>query len=152
MKKILFICHGNVGRSPMAEFTFKDLVKKHGLQDEFEISSAGTSKGAAGISMDPRAKGKLTENGVPCKEHYAMPMTDRDYDDYDMLICMDMINIRDLYRMTDNDPEEKISMLLDFTDRKGEEIADPWYTGDFDATWRDIIEGCKGLLDYCQKH
>ena len=147
MKKILFICHGNVGRSPTAEYVFKDLVAKSGLAAEYEISSAGTSKGAAGIPFDPRAKEELIKRGIPCEDHYATPMTDEDYTYYDMIVCMDLVNIRDLYKLTDNDPDNKISTLLDHTERKGEEIDDPWYTGNFDVAFRDIREGCEGLLE-----
>ena len=145
--KILFVCHGNVGRSPMAEYIFKDMVYQRGLANDFEISSAGTAAEAAGIPFDPRAKQQLIDHGIACKEHFATPMTDSDYEHYDMIVCMDRININDLDRMTDGDPQGKVHMLLDFTDRAGDEIDDPWYTRDFDTAWRDIYAGCEGLLD-----
>ncbi len=145
--KILFVCHGNVGRSPTAEYVFKDLVYKNGLANQFEISSGGTSAGAVGIPFDPRAKAKVIEHGIQVKEHFARQMTAEDYDCYDMILCMDHINLDDLYQMTDDDPQHKISLLLDFTDRKGEDIADPWYTRDFDTAWREIYAGCEGLLE-----
>ena len=147
MNKILFVCHGNVGRSPMAEFVFKHMVSDRGLENEFEIASAGTSKGAAGIPFCIESREKLAEKGVPFKERAAIPIAKEDYQYYDMIICMDIRNFRDLYAIMDDDPQEKISLLLDFTDRKGEEIADPWYTDDYETAWRDIDEGCRGLLE-----
>ena len=146
MTNILFVCHGNVGRSPMAMFIFQDMVNKRGLGDSYVIRSAGTSGEVIGMSMYPLAQEKLVEHRIPCKGHSASQMSEAAYDYYDMIICMDLQNIRDLYKLTDNDPEGKISMLLDHTDRKGEEIADPWYTRGFDASWRDIKEGCEGLM------
>ena len=146
MKKILFICHGNVGRSPSAEFIFKDLVRKAGLADRFVISSAGTSAGAVGIPFDPNSKQQLVDHGIPCEKHFARQMTNEDYADYDMIIGMDIINHRDLFKMTNNDPQNKVSLLLDYTDRKGDEIDDPWYTRDFAKAFREIKEGCEGLL------
>ncbi len=147
MKKILFVCHGNICRSPMAEYVFKDMAGRRGCAELFEVESAATSREELGNPVYPPARRKLAENGVPCGSHRAWQMTRRDYEHYDMIICMDQNNIRNTYRITGGDPDGKISLLLDYTDRAGQEVADPWYTGNFDATWRDVTEGCEGLLD-----
>lgn len=145
MKKILFICHGNICRSPMAEFVMKDLVQKTGLSDHFYIESAATSTEEIGNEVYPPAKRKLAEHGISCKGKTARQMTRSDYQRFDLLIGMDDWNIRNMTRIAGGDPEGKIHKLLDYTDRKGD-VADPWYTGDFDATWRDVTEGCRELL------
>ena len=147
MIKILFVCHGNICRSPMAEFVLKDMVRKRGLDDIFEIESAATSREEIGNPVYPPARRKLAENGIVCSGHRACQMTKADYDHYDMIICMDANNIRNTLRITGGDPENKISLLLDYTSRAGQQVADPWYTGNFDATWRDVTEGCEGLLN-----
>lgn len=147
MKRILFVCHGNICRSPMAEYVLKDMVRKRGIEDRFVIDSAATSCEEIGNPVYPPARRKLAEKGVPCGGHRAWQMTKRDYDDFDMIICMDYNNIRNIKRITGGDPDSKISMLLDYTDRAGDEVADPWYTGNFDATWRDVVDGCEGLLE-----
>ena len=146
MTKILFICHGNICRSPMCEFVMKDMVRKRGLADQFEIASAATSREEIGNPVYPPARKKLAEHGIACTGHHAKQMTKSDYEYYDMIICMEEYNIRNIYRITGGDPDNKISMLLDYTDRAGEEVADPWYTGNFDAAWRDVTEGCEGLI------
>jgi len=145
MKKILFVCHGNICRSPMAEFVMKDLVQKAGLDDQFYIESAATSTEEIGNEVYPPAKRKLAEHGISCKGKTARQMTRSDYQRFDLLIGMDDWNIRNMTRIAGGDPEGKIHKLLDFTSRQGN-VADPWYTGDFDATWRDVIEGCQELL------
>ena len=147
MKRILFVCHGNICRSPMAEYVLKDMVRKRGIEDRFVIDSAATSREEIGNPVYPPARRKLAEKGVPCSGHRAWQMTKRDYDDFDMIICMDYNNIRNIKRITGGDPDSKISMLLEYTDRAGDEVADPWYTGNFDATWRDVVDGCEGLLE-----
>ncbi|MBQ0072985.1 MAG: low molecular weight phosphotyrosine protein phosphatase [Prevotella sp.] len=146
MKKILFVCHGNICRSPMAEFVMKKLVAETGLEDQFEIASAATSTEELGNSVYPPAKRKLAEHGISCEGKRARQLTRKDYDYYDLLIGMDSYNIRNMERMCGGDPENKIHMLLDYTNRPGD-VADPWYTGNFDATWRDCMEGCKALLN-----
>ena len=146
MKRILFICHGNICRSPMAEFVLKDMVRKRGLEDLFEIASAATSREEIGNPVYPPARRKLAEYGIACSGHHARQMTKEDYDHYDMIICMDDNNKRNIMRITGGDPDSKISLILDFTDRAGQQVADPWYTGNFDATWRDVTEGCEGLI------
>ena len=146
MKKILFVCHGNICRSPMAEYVMKDMVNKRGLEDEFEIASAATSREEIGMPVYPPARKKLAENGIGCDGHQAMQVTIHDYDYYDLIICMDRNNVRNVERISGGDPQGKIAMLLDYTDRAGYEVADPWYTGNFDDTWRDVTEGCEGIL------
>lgn len=145
MKKILFVCHGNICRSPMAEFVMKDLVQKAGLSDHFYIESAATSTEEIGNEVYPPAKRKLAEHSISCKGKTARQMTRSDYQRFDLLIGMDDWNIRNMTRIAGGDPEGKIHKLLDYTARKGD-VADPWYTGDFDATWRDVTEGCRELL------
>ena len=148
MVKILFVCHGNICRSPMAEFVMKDLVKKAGLEDCFEIASAATSTEEIGNSVYPPARRKLAEHGIDCSGKTSRQLTRSDYARYDLLIGMDRANIRNMTRICGGDPEGKIRRLLDYTDRPGD-VADPWYTGDFDATWRDVLEGCRKLLEEC---
>lgn len=145
MKKILFVCHGNICRSPMAEFVMKDLVKKAGLGSHFFIESAATSTEEIGNDVYPPAKRKLAEHDISCKGKTARQMTRADYQRFDLLIGMDDWNIRNMTCIVGGDPESKIHKLLDYTTRRGD-VADPWYTGDFEATWRDVEEGCKELL------
>ena len=146
MKRILFICHGNICRSPMAEFVMKDLVKKVGLEREFEIASAATSTEEIGNPVYPPARRKLAEHGISCAGKTARQLRKSDYDHYDYLVGMDSANLRNMHRICGGDPKEKLSLLLDWTSRPGS-VADPWYTGDFEATWQDVSEGCRGLLD-----
>ena len=145
MTKILFVCHGNICRSPMAEFVMKDLVKQAGLEDQFQIASAATSTEEIGCSVYPPARRKLAEHGISCAGKTARQLTKGDYAQYDLLIGMDRANIRNMNRICGGDPDGKIKLLLSYTDRPGD-VADPWYTGDFDATWRDVMESCQGLL------
>ena len=146
MVKILFVCHGNICRSPMAEFVMKDLVKKTGLDSEIKIASAATSTEEIGNRVYPLARRKLAEHGIGCEGKTARQMTRRDYQEYDLLIGMDNANLRNMHRISGGDPEGKIHFLLEYAERNGE-VADPWYTGDFEATWQDILEGCTGLLE-----
>ena len=148
MKKILFVCHGNICRSPMAEFVMKDLVKKAGLESQFQIASAATSTEEIGSPVYPPARRKLAEHGISCAGKTARQLTKTDYAQYDLLIGMDRANIRNMNRICGGDPDGKIKLLLNCTDRPGD-VADPWYTGDFDATWRDVLEGCQALLRLC---
>ena len=117
------------------------------LKAEFEISSAAASREEIGDPIYPPARRKLAEHGIGCAGHHARQITRADYNCYDLIIRMDHANIRSVQRITGGDPEHKIRLLLDYTDRPGEEVADPWYTGDFDAAWRDVTEGCAGLLE-----
>lgn len=145
MKKILFVCYGNICRSPMAEFVMKKLAEEAGLSSELRIDSAATSREEIGNPVYPQAKRKLAEHKISCEGHAARQMTKGDYDEYDLLIGMDGGNLRDMRRICGGDPDGKIYLLLDYTIRPGD-VADPWYTDDFEATWRDVSEGCRGLL------
>ena len=145
MPKILFVCHGNICRSPMAEFVMKDLVEKAGLADVFTIASAATSTEEIGNPVYPPARRKLAEHGIRCDGHSARQLRKADYADWDLLIGMDSANFRNMNRICGGDPEGKIHLLLDYADRPGD-VADPWYTGNFEATWRDVNNGCLGLL------
>ena len=145
MKKILFICHGNICRSPMAEFVMKDMVKKVHMEDRFIIASAATSTEEIGNPVHWGTRQKLSSVGISCKGKTARQMTRRDYEDYDLLIGMDRANIRNMMRIAGGDPDDKIHYLLEYAG-KSRDIADPWYTGDFEATYRDVVEGCSALL------
>lgn len=145
MIKILFVCHGNICRSPMAEFIMKDLVKKAHKEDMFEIASAATSSEELGNPVYPPARRKLAEHGISCSGKTARQIRRSDYDHYDMIIAMDQMNLRNMKRIFGDDPNGKLSLLLDHTDHPAD-IADPWYTDDFDTAWNDIERGCKALL------
>ena len=145
MTNILFVCHGNICRSPMAEFVMKDLVKKAGMEDVFSIASAATSTEEIGNPVYPPARRKLSEHGISCAGKTARQLRRADYEHYDYLVGMDSANFRNMQRICGGDPEGKISLLLDYTDHPGS-VADPWYTGDFEATWQDVLVGCRGLL------
>ena len=129
----------------MAEYIMKQMVKDSHLEDDFEIASAATSTEELGNPVYPPARQKLAQHGISCKGHRARPVTRPDYTYYDLIIAMDSYNVRNLHRMLGGDPEGKIHMMLDYTDRPGD-VADPWYTDNFDATWRDCTDGCRGLL------
>ena len=146
MKKILFVCHGNICRSPMAEFVMMDLVKKAGLASQFHIESAATSREEIGNPVYPPARRKLAEHGISCDGHAARQLTNADYEKYDLLIGMDRANLRDMYHICGGDPDGKLRLLMDYTDRP-DDVADPWYTGDFESTWQDVPAGCQRLLD-----
>lgn len=146
MIKILFVCHGNICRSPMAEFVMKNLLNKKGMADQFEIDSAATSTEEIGNPVYPPAKRKLKEHGISCEGKTARQMTKADYAYYDYIIAMDRFNLRNMTKFVGNDPDNKVSLMMDFTNRPGD-VADPWYTGDFDATWDDVNEGCAGILN-----
>ena len=150
MIKILFVCHGNICRSTMAEFVMKDLVAKAGLENEFYIESAATSREEIGNDTHYGTKQKLTEMGVPFARRAARQMTEDDYKKFDYIIGMDDANIRNINRIAGGDPEGKVYRLLDFAG-KSVSIADPWYTGNFDETWDDVLEGCKALLEQLKK-
>ena len=161
MIKILFICHGNICRSTMAEFVMKDIVSKAGVADEFHIESAATHTdeiwNGMGSPVYPPARAKLREHGIGTDdnelgvaEKRARLTNKRDYESFDYIIGMDSANIRDMNRIYGGDPDGKIYKMLDFTDRDGD-VADPWYTGNFDATWRDVSEGCRGLFSHIKE-
>lgn len=130
----------------MAEYVMKDLVRKAGLESQFQITSAATSREEIGNPIYPPARRKLAEHGISCDGHAARRLQNNDYEEYDLLIGMDRANLRDMYRICGGDFADKMHLLLDYTDRPGQEVADPWYTDDFEATWWDVLEGCRGLL------
>ena len=145
MIKILFVCLGNICRSPMAEFMFRDMVKTEGLADRFRIASAATSYEETGNPIHHGARQKLAQYGISTAGKTAVRMQKKDYEAYDYLIGMDEGNIRSMRRIAGGDEEHKIYKLLEFAG-SARDIADPWYTGNFDVTYDDILEGCQGLL------
>ena len=144
--RILFVCHGNICRSPMGEFILKDLVEKAGLADRFHIESAATSTEEIGNPVYPPARRKLAQHGIDCAGKTARQLTAADYGRFDLLLGMDRANIRNMTRICGGDPQGKIHLLMEYAGHPGREVADPWYTGDFDATWDDVLAGCQGLL------
>jgi protein-tyrosine phosphatase len=164
MIKVLFICHGNICRSPMSEFVLKDMVEKRGIKDRFEIASAATSTeeiwGGRGNLIYPPAQKALRRHGIGQTAYTdfsgkrARQVTKADYAAYDFILCADAANIRNTIRITGEDTEDKIRLLLDYAEgspRQGKNIADPWYTGDFDTTFEDVVEGCEAFLEYLKK-
>ena len=130
----------------MAEYVMKDLVKKSGLEEEFQIASAATSREEIGNPVYPPARRKLAEHGISCGGHAARQLRNRDYEEYDLLIGMDRANLRSMYRICGGDFNDKMHLLMEYVGRPEQEVADPWYTDDFDATWRDVLAGCQGLF------
>jgi protein-tyrosine phosphatase len=159
MIKILFICHGNICRSPMAHLYFQDLVQRQGLGAWFTVESAATSSEETGNPVHPGTRRKLEAVGISCQGKTARQMVKKDYDTFDYLIGMDRWNIKNMLRITGGDPDKKIYKMMEFvggdgiSENSGEarDVADPWYTGDFEATWRDVTEGCQGLLAFLEK-
>ena len=147
MINILFICHGNICRSPMAEFVMKDLVKKAGLESRFHIESAATSTEEIGNPVYPPACRKLAEHGIDCAGKTARQLRNEDYERYDLLIRMDQANLRNMHRICGGDFDGKMHLLMEFTDRPSD-VADPWYTDDFETTWQDVLAGCSRLLGW----
>lgn len=146
MIKVLFICHGNICRSPMGEFILKKMVKEKELADKFEIASAATSTEEIGNPVYPPAKRKLKEHGIDCSGKYAVQLKRIDYDRYDYFLCMDNRNIQNTLRIFGSDPEGKVSLLLSYCGER-REVADPWYTDDFDTAYDDIWRGCRAFLE-----
>ena len=151
MIKILFVCHGNICRSPMAQYVMQDLITRRGLTDCIYVDSAATSTEEIGNRVHRGTRGKLYEMGIPCGDHRAVQLKRSDYEKYDYLIGMDDWNMRNMRRMLGEDRDGKMYKLLDFTKRKGADIADPWYTGNFDVTYDDVREGCEALLAHILK-
>ena len=149
MIRVCFVCHGNICRSTMAQYVFQNLINRHNLTDQFYIDSAATSREEIGNPVHHGTRRKLKEVGIPCGDHRARQLEKREYDEFDYLIGMDSMNIRNMMRILGGDPEGKVSKLLDFTERTGQDIADPWYTGNFDRTYEDVKEGCEALLQDC---
>ena len=150
MIRILFVCHGNICRSPMAEFIFKDLAEKQGIADRFVVSSSATSTeeiwNGIGNPVYPSAKAELAKHGLSCNGKRAVQLKKSDYDKYDLFIGMDSANIRNMLRIFGSDPDGKVRKLMDYTDRGGD-VADPWYSDRFDVAYQDILEGCTALLE-----
>jgi len=147
MTKVLFVCLGNICRSPMAEFLFKDMVKKKNIENQFVVESAGTSNEEQGNPVHYGTREKLSKLGISTKGKYARQLKKEDYNNFDYIIGMEERNIRDIYRIIGDDKENKVYRLLDFSDNP-RDIADPWYTGNFDITYNDIVEGLEGFLEY----
>lgn len=143
--RILFVCHGNICRSTMAQYVMQYLVEKNGLAESFFIDSAATSTEEIGNPVNPRTRRKLQQEGIHCGNHCARQLTRKDYEDFDYLIGMDHNNLRNMMRMLKDDPLGKVSLLLDWTETP-QDIADPWYSGNFDVTYEDVTEGCEALL------
>ncbi|MCI9353723.1 MAG: low molecular weight phosphotyrosine protein phosphatase [Firmicutes bacterium] len=146
MKKILFVCHGNICRSPMAEFVLKDMVKKRGIEKEFFISSAATSTEEIGNSVHRGTREKLKQYGISTEGKYAVQLKRQDYQKYDYILAMDKANVKNIQRIVGEDSQNKVHLLLSYAE-KNTDIADPWYTGDFDKTYDDIVEGCNAFLN-----
>ncbi len=147
--KIMFVCHGNICRSPMAEFVMKDMLKKAGFSESVTVASSATSTEEIGNPVHPGTRKKLSEYGISTEGKYAVRITKEDYKLYDYIIGMDTWNLKNMLRIIGGDPEMKMHKLLDFAG--GGDIADPWYTGNFDDTYDDVVRGCKGLLKKIRK-
>lgn len=147
MIKVLFVCHGNICRSPIAEFVFKDMVKRYRLDDKFLINSAATSREEIGNGIYPPAREIMEANGVSCGEHRAVQVRRSDYDNYDYILIMDQRNLKNIGRIFGGDPQNKVHLLLDW-DENPRDISDPWYTRDFQRAFEDIRDGCRNFLEY----
>lgn len=147
MIKVLFICHGNICRSPMAEFILIHMFKKAGLDGDCLVDSMATSYEEIGNPVHHGTRQVLKEHGIKCLEHRAARMRREDYDRYDLILGMDTNNIRNIMRIIGDDPDNKVHLLLDYSENP-RDIADPWYTGDFDTTYADITEGCEALIKH----
>ena len=154
MKRIMFVCHGNICRSPMAEFVFKDMLKKQGIDGGYVVASSATSTeeiwNGIGNPVYPPAKAELLKHGITCEGKRAVQLKKSDYDKYDIFLAMDSMNVRNIGRIFGSDPLGKVHKLMDLTDRSGD-VADPWYSGRFDVAYRDIYEGCEALLKKLQQ-
>ena len=151
MIKVMFVCLGNICRSPMAEFVLKDMVKKQGLEKEFYIKSSATSSEEIGNDIHYGTRDKLIQNGIPFTKRKAVKLRAEDYKKYDYIIGMEKSNVINIKRIVGEDVDDKIYRLLDFSDTP-RDIADPWYTGDFEATYRDVKNGCEGLMAYIKEN
>lgn len=147
MIKVLFVCHGNICRSTMAEFYFKYLIGEAGMAEDFFVDSAATSREEIGSPVDLRTRKKLAEHGIPCGTHYARQVTKADYEKFDYILIMDEENLRGIKRIIRDDPENKIHFLLEYTG-ENRDVADPWYTGNFETSYEDISNGCRAFLKF----
>lgn len=150
MKRIMFVCHGNICRSPMAEFIFKNMLEENGFSERFFVASSATSSeeiswNGIGNPVYPPARAELKRHGIDCTGKRAVRLTREDYEKYDLFIGMDANNIRNMHRIFGSDPQGKIRKMMDYTSRGGD-VADPWYSDRFDIAYRDIFDGCKGLF------
>lgn len=145
MHSILFVCHGNICRSPMAEFIMKELTRAAGAEKDFYIASSAVSSEEIGNGLYPKAKAELARHGIPTEKHFAKKLTKSDYERFDVIVCMDSSNIRNALMLLGGDPEAKLHLLNEYSG-KGGNVADPWYSGDFSAAYADIYAGCKALL------
>lgn len=154
MIRVLFVCLGNICRSPMAEFIMKSIISERSLSDRFYIASAATSTeeiwNGVGNPVYPPAKRELAKHGISCEGKRAVQITKADYGKYDYILGMEERNIRNILRIVGKDPEHKVKLLLDYSDHP-RDIADPWYTGNFESTYRDVVEGCEGFLSYLER-
>ena len=154
MKKIMFVCHGNICRSPMAEFIFKKMLDERNLSSEYFVSSSATSTeeiyNGVGNPVYPPARAELAKHGISCRDKRAVQLTKEDYHKYDLFICMDSNNVKNALRIFGTDPENKIRKLMEYAGSSAD-VADPWYTGNFFVTYDDIFKGCKGLMDFLEK-
>lgn len=154
MIRIMFVCHGNICRSPMAEFIFRTMVEKEGLEQDFVVASSATSTeeicGGVGNPVYPPAKAELAKHGIKCDGKRAVRLDISDYEKYDLFVGMDGANIRNMTKILCGDPQNKIHKLMDYTSRGGD-VADPWYSGNFDTAYRDIYDGCRAMLDVLKK-
>jgi len=151
MHRIMFVCHGNICRSPMAEFVMRDLAMKAGRANEFRIASSATSTEEIGNPVHPGTKRVLSAHGIGCVGKTARQLRRDEYKSWDLFVVMDDANVRNIGRILGKDPDAKVHKLLEFADgyepsTRARDVADPWYTGDFEATWRDVLAGCEGLL------
>ena len=155
MIKIMFVCHGNICRSPMAEFVFGDMIRKAGMANQFLVASSATSReeiwNGVGNPVYPPAKAELERHGITCEGKRAVQLQASDYEQYDLFVGMDTANIRNMHRILGGDPQGKIRKLMEYTSRGGD-VADPWYSDRFDIAYRDIYEGCQALLNDLQKN
>lgn len=145
--KVLMICHGNICRSPMAEYVLKNLVTTRGIADQFHIASAATSYEEIGNPVYPPAKAELARHGISCKGHAARKLIKKDFEEFDYLIAMEQYNLRNIRREFGEELAGQVSLLLDYTDTPGD-IDDPWYSGGFDVTYKEVLKGCEGLLEH----
>ena len=150
MTKILFICHGNICRSPMAEFVFRDIAERAGKSDKFSVASAATSYEEIGNPVHRGTAKILDRLGISYSGKRAVHLEKSDYAKYDYLVCMDSANVRNTLRIVGNDPENKVRKLLEFAG-SCEDVADPWYTGNFERTYEDVLAGCNALLKYIEE-